>query len=415
MLTLAGFSGHAPAASDPAVEAANTATSAAPPANAPGAATQPQETKPRGLFTRPNPSTSPIAQPGSFFAWLMNTQQKVHRQLAQAVKNLKTGNPVWAAMVLGFISFAYGVLHAAGPGHGKAVISSYVLANERTVKRGIALSFLAAAIQGLSALVIVGILVLALRSTSMEIKAAEGRVETISWGLVMLIGIWLLYGQIKAIVKGWQTSGIPTSSHEHAHAHAHALEHTHQDHRHHTHVAEHSCGCGHEHHHHDAASHCADHTADHGHGHSHEHGNHNAPAHNHAHSHAHDDCCGHAHMPSPDQLEGPWSWSKALAVAFSVGIRPCTGAIIVLVFAISQGLMWAGVFATFAMALGTAITVSALATLAVASRELATRLAGEESRWGWRIERAAGLAGAVLVIGLGAAFFLGSLQPTAPF
>lgn len=120
-------------------------------------------------------------------------------------------------------------------------------------------------------------------------------------------------------------------------------------------------------------------------------------------------------MPSPDQLEGPWSWSKALAVAFSVGIRPCTGAIIVLVFAISQGLMWAGVFATFAMALGTAITVSALATLAVASRELATRLAGEESRWGWRIERAAGLAGAVLVIGLGAAFFLGSLQPTAPF
>lgn len=120
-------------------------------------------------------------------------------------------------------------------------------------------------------------------------------------------------------------------------------------------------------------------------------------------------------MPTPDQLAGPWSWPKALAVAFSVGIRPCTGAIIVLVFAISQGLMWAGVFATFAMALGTAITVSALAALAVGSRELATRMAGQESRWGWRIERAAGLAGALLVIGLGVTFFMGSLQPAAPF
>jgi len=120
-------------------------------------------------------------------------------------------------------------------------------------------------------------------------------------------------------------------------------------------------------------------------------------------------------MPTPDQLGGTWSWTKALAVAFSVGIRPCTGAIIVLVFAISQGLMWAGVFATFAMALGTAITVSALAAFAVGSRELATRMAGEGSRWGWRIERAAGLGGAVLVTALGAIFFLGSLQPAVPF
>ncbi len=77
--------------------------------------------------------------------------------------------------------------------------------------------------------------------------------------------------------------------------------------------------------------------------------------------------------------------------------------------------MWAGVFATFAMALGTAITVSALAALAVGSRELATRMAGEDSRWGWRIERAAGLAGALLLFGLGKVFFMGSLQPAAPF
>ncbi len=373
---------------------------------------QSQDVKQRSLFAnrgaepqRPSASSGPF---GGFFAWLMATQQKVHRMLAGAVKDLKTGNPLWAALVLGFISFSYGVLHAAGPGHGKAVISSYVLANERTVKRGIALSFLAAAIQGLSALVIVGVLVLVLRATSMDIKATEGWIETASWALVTVIGAWLLYTQIKAVFAGWQRSGTGIAGAGNAH---HAHHHDHQ------HVHDHQ---SHAHHHHGHGAH--DHGHGHGHGHKHDHGHtHGHTHHNHAHHHDHDhaheaDCgCGHAHMPTPDQLAGPWSWPKALAVAFSVGIRPCTGAIIVLVFAISQGLMWAGVFATFAMALGTAITVSALAALAVGSRELATRMAGQESRWGWRIERAAGLAGALLVIGLGVTFFMGSLQPAAPF
>lgn len=396
LITLGLFMAVMPAAlAQPAGDAHRTTTIAqAGPDTAARPMSEPQQADKRSLFAnrgaasqRPAVSSGPF---GSFFAWLMATQHKVHRMLAAAVKDLKTGNPVWAAMVLGFISFSYGVLHAAGPGHGKAVISSYVLANERTVKRGIALSFLAAAIQGLSALLLVGILVLVLRATSLDIKSTERWVETLSWGLVTVIGLWLLFTQMKAVISGW-SGNRPGPAHNHDHAH---------------------CDHGHEH----------------GHGHGHDHGAGNAghdhePAHGHTHHHEHsehhvhgEDCgCGHAHMPTPDQLAGPWSWPKALAVAFSVGIRPCTGAIIVLVFAISQGLMWAGVFATFAMALGTAITVSALAALAVGSRELATRMAGEESRWGWRIERAAGLAGALLVIGLGVSFFLGSLQPAAPF
>ncbi len=68
-------------------------------------------------------------------------------------------------------------------------------------------------------------------------------------------------------------------------------------------------------------------------------------------------------MVDPRALAGPFSWRKMMAVVFSVGIRPCTGAILVLVFALTQGVFWAGVAATFAMALGTAITVAMLATL----------------------------------------------------
>lgn len=124
-----------------------------------------------------------------------------------------------------------------------------------------------------------------------------------------------------------------------------------------------------------------------------------------------------AHLPAPSQLKGDWSWKRAFSLAFAVGIRPCTGAILVLVFAIGQGLWWAGVLSTLAMALGTAITVSALASMAVGSRELAKRLAGSggSSKWVDRVQLAAGLSGASLVLLLGAAFFLASLRTVQPF
>jgi ABC-type nickel/cobalt efflux system permease component RcnA len=121
-------------------------------------------------------------------------------------------------------------------------------------------------------------------------------------------------------------------------------------------------------------------------------------------------------MSVPSDLKGEWSWKRAFALALAVGIRTCTGAILVLVFAIGQGLWWAGVLSTLAMALGTAITVSALATLAVGSRELAKRLAGGgSSKWVDRVQAVAGVGGAGLVLLLGVAFFWASLGNPQPF
>jgi nickel/cobalt transporter (NicO) family protein len=120
-------------------------------------------------------------------------------------------------------------------------------------------------------------------------------------------------------------------------------------------------------------------------------------------------------MPEPSQLEGPWSWTKAISLAMTVGIRPCTGAILVMLFALSQGLLWAGIFATFMMSFGTALTVSALAALAVGSRDLALRLTGKESAWAGRLETAIGIGGALFVVLLGVAGFITSLTVTSPF
>ena len=142
-----------------------------------------------------------IAAPGPFaraWNWLLSEQSRMHREMAAAVKDLKTGDPMRATGLLMLIAFLYGVLHAAGPGHGKAVISSYVLSNEETVKRGIALSFLAALFQALSAIFFVGVFAMLFNRTSLEMRATENLLETLSWGLVALVGLWMLYRQFRA-------------------------------------------------------------------------------------------------------------------------------------------------------------------------------------------------------------------------
>ena len=79
---------------------------------------------------------------------------------------------------------------------------------------------------------------------------------------------------------------------------------------------------------------------------------------------------------SRSELAGPGGWRRGLSAVIAVGLRPCSGAIIVLVFALAKGLFWAGVAATLVMGLGTAITVAAIATIAVGARAWAGRFAG---------------------------------------
>ena len=328
--------------------------------------------------------TTRLQSPGGVMGWLMETQQYYQHEMAGAVRGLKSASPVAAALSLSAISFIYGVLHAAGPGHGKAIISSYVLANRQTVRRGIALSFLSAFFQACSAILLVGILVLLIKATSLQMRSAESAIEIVSWALVALVGVWLLYREVMPLLAARAKVHEQGRAHSHEHAHGHAQ----------------GAGCGHPH----GADGRHPHGADGGHDHSHD-----EPA------HVHDASCGHVHMPEPAQLAGPWSWRRAISLALTVGIRPCSGAILVLLFALGQGVLWAGVLATFVMAFGTALTVSALAALAVGSREAALVWAGPDSPWAMRLQTGVGLLSAVLVIGLGTAGFLVALHGPAPF
>jgi nickel/cobalt transporter (NicO) family protein len=323
------------------------------------------------------PSTAQQS-PGAFsgiFGWVLRTQQSLQRDLATGVKSLKGDHAMTGAMMLAALSFIYGVVHAVGPGHGKTIISSYVVANEETVRRGVIISFIAAGLQALTAIALVGILAFALNASGMQINAWSNQLEMVSYALIALVGAWLLTTQLIAIFRRWRESRAAEAQAGHDHQHRYSE---------------------HDHYHH-----------------GHDHNDPDAHDHQHGHSHAEGEACHH--IVDARQLAGPFSWRKILAVVFSVGIRPCTGAILVLVFALTQGMFWAGVGATFAMAIGTAITVAALATLALGSRELALRLGGRSGAFAEAVWTICSLGGSALILLFGATLFVASLGPARPF
>jgi ABC-type nickel/cobalt efflux system permease component RcnA len=263
------------------------------------------------------------------FAWIALRQAEFYRMLTGALADIKESG--WAVWLLLLVSFAYGVFHAAGPGHGKAVISAYVLSSGETVRRGVAVSFAAAFVQAASAIVIVTVAAVLFRVTARSMTVATEWVEIASYALITLVGAWLLWSKL--------------------------------------------FGGGHHHHHH--------------HGGAHDH---------------------HGDGSASDRTGWRGAWSAIVAV----GVRPCSGAIIILVFALAQGLFVAGVAATLVMALGTGLTVALLATLAVSARGLALRLAGGQSRLALGLMRAIEIAAALAILLLGLLLLGGALSGGLP-
>jgi nickel/cobalt exporter len=338
-------------------------------------------------FGGPRPGTAPVPV-GGIVGWLFAKQAEFYRQFSGLIRASKAdGTAAWTLMG---VSFLYGIFHAAGPGHGKAVISSYLVANEETWVRGVVLSFLSATMQALVAIAIVGIAAVLLHASAATMNGAVNWIETLSYTLIIVVGLRLLWVKGRAFVAALRDLGRPTgavgaavtpaqSAHDH-HAHDHAHEHAHDHDDDHTHAA--------------APTHAP--HGDHDHDHSH---------HDHAHhDHDHDDASawGHAHAPEPEELAGPGGWQRGLSAIVAVGLRPCSGAILVLVFALAQGLFWVGAASTFVMGLGTFITVAAIATIAVGARSWAQRIAGARSSYGTLAMRGIEAGAAVVIIAFGA-------------
>jgi len=303
---------------------------------------------------------------GGLAGWLLSEQAYLNHLIAAAVKALHDDpSAIWG---LAGLSFAYGVFHAAGPGHGKALIASYVLANERALRRGVALAFLAALLQALVAIALVAGAAAAFHATAAQMNRAVNWLELASYGGIAAIGVWLIVNKGRlflaalrhfrlnraALAQGALYVGAPWSP---ALASGPATRFR-------------------------AQSPGADPVLA--------------------------EACGHVHAIDPAALGDGFSWRGAASTVLAAGMRPCSGAILVLVFSLAQGLLGAGVAATFAMALGTALTTGALAALAVFAKAAAMRLArGEASRL-TLVARGIELLAAVGVLFVGVSLLLAS-------
>ena len=295
-----------------------------------------------GPFGVGNPELGATVPHGGVFGWIVAQQNAFYLALKSGLRAMKTQPHAGWWMVA--LSFLYGVFHAAGPGHGKAVITSYVLANDETLKRGIVLAFISAVVQGAVAILLVGAAILVFNLTALQMTDATTALERTSAAAILGLGLWL----------GWVKIVEPLLRARRA-ARAAPVQASEAD------VVD--CAIGGD----PAAvtQACA---------------------------------CGVSHMPDPSLIKGPFDWRRALGAIAAVGIRPCTGALIVLVFAFAQGMPGPGMASVMAMALGTGFTVSVLASLAVSARNLALRIAGDEGPWPLRILRAAEVTGALLVL-----------------
>ncbi|WP_245263295.1 nickel/cobalt transporter [Azorhizobium doebereinerae] len=290
------------------------------------------------VFGQGAPKASPFGlgaggpQPGGITGFIIAKQSEFYRALVQAVRAAKAdGNALY---LLAGLSFAYGVFHAAGPGHGKAVISSYLLADGGTLKRGAILALASGMVQAVAAVLFVGILALALGATAVSMAQAMTWVEIAAYGGIALFGAVLAVSKARTLIAVLR--GEPA-------AHVHGPD----------------CGCGDK------------------------------------------------HAPDPHLLDGRGGWKRAAVAVISAGARPCSGAILVLTFALSQGVFLSGVASAFAMGLGTALTVTAIAALAVYGKRLAVRLAVAASGRGTALLLGVELAAALLVCAFGLALLTG--------
>lgn len=131
--------------------------------------------------------------------WMLMQQRSLHRQLSAGMERLRSAPSAAAAGWLILVSFLYGIFHAAGPGHGKAVIATYLLTHRADLRRGILLSALSALLQGVTAIALVfGFVTIAGRLTRDAVNQVS-TLEQISFAMIAALGAWLAFRALRRL------------------------------------------------------------------------------------------------------------------------------------------------------------------------------------------------------------------------
>ena len=340
---------------------------------------------PLGIGTA-EPSFQPIGGPlAPIFLYVNYEQQAFYRALTKSIEAMR--QDPWQLWTLIGLSFAYGIFHAAGPGHGKAVISSYMVANEIELKRGIVISFISALIQGLVAVLVVGVAYFVLRGSGITMTMATNAMEITSFVMVIMFGSWLLFRKLRSMIRSrplrqelqLATSAGPigmslfedaSSGPVRAQKLSRFRATTQTGSQYNCYDPMHASG-------EDAVC----------------------------------ETCGNLHVPDPKMLSTEkFSAREAWSAIITVGLRPCSGALLVMTFSMLNGLYLGGLLSVLAMSIGTALTVSLLAIIAVFAKGAAVRFTGRGSRLSTWVGNGIEIFGALLVICTGVVLLGASLQ-----
>lgn len=291
-------------------------------------------------------------------------QKSLHQQMSVLLQ-LVEAQPHRAGFTLMMFSLAYGVLHAVGPGHGKVVIMTYLATHPSKLKSSLKLTFAASLVQGLMAVLLVTVVLVFLQLSSRTLHNGSFWMEKGSFILIAGLGALLCYRALTRLLGNLCRRSNPVTilrlmpfdqsdSRLKVPLGAAALN-----------VGKHhACGCG------------------------------------------------HRHLPSQEALNQDGNWRTRLMIVLAMGMRPCSGAILVLLFAKVVGVFLWGIASALVMALGTALTISTLAMLVFYCRRMIARLGKESSSSVW--PKIAGsvlsLAGGIILFGAGILLYL-SAQP----
>ncbi|WP_373943704.1 nickel/cobalt transporter [Vibrio chagasii] len=293
---------------------------------------------------------------GAYQLWVMwpslvissiQWQREVNSELADLLYEAKS-NPWGAGSYLIGFSFIYGMLHSLGPGHGKVIVSTYLATHPTKAKASLVLTIVSAFLQALVAILLVSVLLWGFSASMRMVNDKANMFVSLSFALVAVIGALICWKALRNIyrsirkpklkVKAITTlaadtsspisvqppmtlrSSVPAGSMMLTPSNAlQPAEHAHAD-------------------------------------------------------HSHADCgCGHQHVADADAINKASTLREYAGIIVTIGVRPCTGAIMVLLFANMVGLYWMGVVSAFAMAIGTAFTTSTIAIMTLTGKNLVKR------------------------------------------
>lgn len=239
---------------------------------------------------------------GAVSVWAAEGQREAQNAMARGLRALRAGEP-GALMALLSLCFAYGFFHAAGPGHGKLVIGGYGMGKPVPLLRLAGLALVSSLAQAATAVLLVagGLLLLDWGREQLT-SAAEDVLAPVSYGLIALVGVWLLARGVRRLLASRPAASARQAHHGHAHGEV-----------------------------------CAS--------------------------------CGHRHGPTAEEAADVHSLRDALAIIGAVALRPCTGAVFLLLLTWRMGVLWAGIAGAFAMGIGTATVTVAVAAAAVTMRK----------------------------------------------